>query len=100
MSTDRGNGPLRRAGLYLGLVSDDPQPASTYARGELTWFQLQMIGLYALLSGGLWVGWAARGGQTLVELAVFFSGLCLWMAFVGLRRSRTRPPPENVGGSS
>ncbi|BEP15401.1 hypothetical protein acdb102_37120 [Acidothermaceae bacterium B102] len=45
MSSDRANGPLRRAGLSLGLVSDDPQPASTYARGELTWFQLKMIGV-------------------------------------------------------
>ena len=100
MSTDRANGPPRRVGLSLGLVDDAPRRASTYARGELTWFQLTMIGLYALLSGVLWVTWVVGGGRTLLERAAFFSCLCVWMGLVALRRVRTASLPKNVGGSS
>jgi hypothetical protein len=82
-------GPARRVGLYLGLVSDDPQPDNDYVRGALTWFQLKMMGVYLLTAVALWVSWAVAGRQSVLELAGFWSLLVLWMAWTGLRRART-----------
>jgi hypothetical protein len=90
------SGPLRRAGLYLGLVSDDPSPASVYLHGQLTRFQLTMTVFYALLTGGLWISWWASGRRTALELAAFWTLLTLWMASVGVRRARTPRSDDDV----
>ena len=108
MSTDRGNGLVRRAGLFMGLVSDKRQPASTYVRGELTRFQLKMIGFYvAAVAGGLWISWVGqRPTARMLELAVLLDSCLvpLDVRWTAVRRARSHPPPpsppENVGGSS
>jgi hypothetical protein len=89
-------GPLRRAGLYLGLVSDDPSPAAGYVRGELTRFQLKMTLFYVLIAAAFWIGWWTTGRRTVLELAAFWSLMVLWMASVGLRRARTPRSQDDV----
>ncbi len=82
-------GPLRRAGLFTGVVSDDEQPAGDYVRGELTRFQVKTIISYVVVAASLWTVGLANGRRTVLELAGFWSLLVVYMVVLAVRRART-----------
>jgi hypothetical protein len=89
MATSQDPGPLRKVGLYLGLV--EPEERGPFVAGGLTRFQLQMWVFYLLLTIGLWVLYVVQGGRGTPWLALFWTLNTCWFSFVAVRRARRAP---------
>jgi hypothetical protein len=87
--------PIRRAPVWLGLVTADGTETGRVVRGRLTSFVATMTFAYTVVAGTCWYLYAVAGHGA-VMVPIFWSALALWMIVVSVRRASTGPENYDV----